>query len=1374
MALTAGKAKKMLEDGTVHGRALTDKQKRYFGAIAGGATPMKKINGGWLDKYAMGGTLPGASGMMYARTNTPEPLYTQSEMKAQRGKPVAIDSTRVNIPTIERFDSPKFPFTEGLQQLDEVVVTAPRRRQPMISQGRPRGNESLQRIQEDDTSLPMNAMPLTYLANPFRLIGDVYNATVVPVGNYFSPYDNFQPITGNFFTSDEVARQLNNRKLQYQRGQITKGEQLYGNLKQALPETAFALLNVGGARAYSYLKNTKLGQAVSDTFKNFFNPSAAPIGRDTVVPQIFNRTSGPPNRLMSNPKMDADNFMKSWTNAPGFNARFESQIRPYNPLPSLRPEYIESTIAARTRQLQTLQSELAKYEVAGLQNALPKSRYLQQQIDDLTMEINQMYNLYYPGLARQNIKAIQAGEFPTTYSSAGFTPGSGGTYYVPTANQPLNTLKTFDDAASIGNKSVVKLGEVSPRASNRLKEIVRTREMLTGIHETLGHASNIGGRALSTEAKELIKGALKRDPKILKGTNKSIEDFLGPGSTFEDYAKYLQDPTEMVARVMELRRLYINPKYWGTNKQYDIPDKLIEQIFRDGLGGRTPIASDFFRVVDKKGLKKLMKGLYAAIPMGYNAQGLLEYKHGGKAQNGEVLGFDNVLDYVVKTRGGDRDTWGAVADTIAFHESGPRQRMNPKARQYPKGPGRGVFQFEGPSFITAQNRYKTVANVMGVDVNPNILNAKSADELSLKDQYTLFYVNMLEGPAQLAKYPKGEIDLIDLWLDGHKLIESEGNRESFLESQREAQEKGIEGGYKTFKTGGWLDKYEVIEDDMGQLTNPGKITKINSNNITMKGVDFPVLGISDTGDKKMMLPGKDYKFDGNSVTEYPMAQEGETIDASEQIEFLKNWNMSNRGQELLSNSFKGNQRLIDDRTFKRNTFLDNVKIEQADGNFLGRYNRGPHRIQMDSSNYDGEAKYIGKGPDDVLLHELSHSQDYGGKYNNFAKLNMPLSDVKLINSLNKTNIRNKKNTNELSKGEVKDLKYIGDPSEVRARLNAIRYFYETEPQLGGKAKGLPSIFDSEVTPEMQETMKINEQYQDLKKLYSDDEINMLLNTISDNSQSSGPSNIAYAQEGGGLNKEGVEQYKFLKSYMNSQKYQDRLKKEFPDYTDKQIAEEAKTRLNNVMQTRVSFLPESSEYSTSNQDIQGVYNRFGNKNIQFRPEYSALTPENPLFSYNTTPIHEFAHAADEGGERIPQSTKDLMFRSTKDNSLGLPKQEYYYTQPTEVLGRMQELRYLLNDQGIYDARKDTFTQEDLDKARKNFRIKNNARFQDLEDSVESDEALIELMNSIAAVNQDSKQQTMTAKQGRSLVTLDQLTNFTNYNTPQPGGWLDKYN
>ena len=60
-----------------------------------------------------------------------------------------------------------------------------------------------------------------------------------------------------------------------------------------------------------------------------------------------------------------------------------------------------------------------------------------------------------------------------------------------------------------------------------------------------------------------------------------------------------------------------------------------------------------------------------------------------------------------------------------------------------------------------------------------------------------------------------------------------------------------------------------IVDPKGQWAHPGKVTTIPGNNITMKGVNYPVLGISNTGDKKLMLPGKNYKFKGKSVTEYP-------------------------------------------------------------------------------------------------------------------------------------------------------------------------------------------------------------------------------------------------------------------------------------------------------------------------------------------------------------------------------------------------------------------------------------------------------------------------------------------------------------------------
>lgn len=66
----------------------------------------------------------------------------------------------------------------------------------------------------------------------------------------------------------------------------------------------------------------------------------------------------------------------------------------------------------------------------------------------------------------------------------------------------------------------------------------------------------------------------------------------------------------------------------------------------------------------------------------------------------------------------------------------------------------------------------------------------------------------------------------------------------------------------------------AIVDPMGQWAHPGEVTIIPSNDITMEGVDYPVLGVSNTGDEQMMYPGEDYKFDGESVTEYPMMKKG--------------------------------------------------------------------------------------------------------------------------------------------------------------------------------------------------------------------------------------------------------------------------------------------------------------------------------------------------------------------------------------------------------------------------------------------------------------------------------------------------------------------
>jgi hypothetical protein len=48
---------------------------------------------------------------------------------------------------------------------------------------------------------------------------------------------------------------------------------------------------------------------------------------------------------------------------------------------------------------------------------------------------------------------------------------------------------------------------------------------------------------------------------------------------------------------------------------------------------------------------------------------------------------------------------------------------------------------------------------------------------------------------------------------------------------------------------------------------------IPSGDITMEDVDFPVFGIDNKGNKKVMKPGKKYKFPGDVVLEVPMKKQ---------------------------------------------------------------------------------------------------------------------------------------------------------------------------------------------------------------------------------------------------------------------------------------------------------------------------------------------------------------------------------------------------------------------------------------------------------------------------------------------------------------------
>lgn len=165
-------------------------------------------------------------------------------------------------------------------------------------------------------------------------------------------------------------------------------------------------------------------------------------------------------------------------------------------------------------------------------------------------------------------------------------------------------------------------------------------------------------------------------------------------------------------------------------------------------------------------------------------------QEGGFDESGNPIAYLDAVtleQHLADTRGQDRDFWKATADTLAFHESGPHQRMDPRAVQIGGGPGRGLLQFEPEAFNTAKVRYQQIAKLKGFEPDPEIMKATSADQLSADQQYALFYSDLIQGKVKLSDYAEGKLPIADLWLQGHKKVEAPGDRESFEESRQAAK-----------------------------------------------------------------------------------------------------------------------------------------------------------------------------------------------------------------------------------------------------------------------------------------------------------------------------------------------------------------------------------------------------------------------------------------------------------------------------------------------------------------------------------------------------------------------------------------------------------
>lgn len=128
---------------------------------------------------------------------------------------------------------------------------------------------------------------------------------------------------------------------------------------------------------------------------------------------------------------------------------------------------------------------------------------------------------------------------------------------------------------------------------------------------------------------------------------------------------------------------------------------------------------------------------------------------------------------------------------------------------------------------------------------------------------------------------------------------------------------------------------DIITDPMGQWKYPGVPTRIPSSDITMQGVGYPVLGVANTGQTQMMMPGADYTFPGaNYVDEYPQAKKGGLV---------KMPKPSKKGlaSKKFTNSIMGTSRLFTESPLfakpkkKKNRIFDpNAKYYQEGGQHI--------------------------------------------------------------------------------------------------------------------------------------------------------------------------------------------------------------------------------------------------------------------------------------------------------------------------------------------------------------------------------------------------------------------------------------------------------
>ena len=149
------------------------------------------------------------------------------------------------------------------------------------------------------------------------------------------------------------------------------------------------------------------------------------------------------------------------------------------------------------------------------------------------------------------------------------------------------------------------------------------------------------------------------------------------------------------------------------------------------------------------------------------------------------IGLDELLQLIIRDKGGSIQEYNQLMDYISFHETGPASRMDPKTKQISQkedgtiytGPGRGLFQFEegedagGNLAVNRTGNYLKRNNItVPLWLKEIWTDSKSVDvsKLSSDQQKMLFLGYHREHPtSDFSKVWSGEQSIPQFWLNNH-------------------------------------------------------------------------------------------------------------------------------------------------------------------------------------------------------------------------------------------------------------------------------------------------------------------------------------------------------------------------------------------------------------------------------------------------------------------------------------------------------------------------------------------------------------------------------------------------------------------------------